>query len=66
MVKLTRCETSFPFLTLPLLELDVERTKELSATFALVTSNNDTNATTFKVLGHILLKLPGGWPSPGN
>jgi len=50
-VKLTRCEPSSLFLVPPLLELDVERTKELGATFAPVTSNNDTNATTFKVLG---------------
>jgi len=38
--------TKTSFLTPPLLELDVERTKELSVTFPLVTSNNDT---TFKV-----------------
>ena len=50
-VKLLRGEPSSPFLTPLLLELDVERTKELSAIFALVSSSNDANATEFKVLG---------------
>ena len=40
-----------PLLTPPLLELDVKQTKELGVTFALVASNDDMYATTFKVLG---------------
>jgi len=40
-----------PLLTPPVLVHDVERAKELSVPFALVTSNDDTDATTFKVLG---------------
>jgi len=35
-----------PLLTPPLLELDVERTKELGITFALVASNNDADVVT--------------------
>jgi len=40
-----------PLLAPPLLELDAERTKEVGVTFALVASNDDADATTFKVLG---------------
>jgi hypothetical protein len=48
-----------PLLTPPLLELDVERTKELGVTFAPVASNDDADAMTFKVLGRKMLKPPG-------
>ena len=45
-----RTKLGRPLLTPPLLELDVERTIELGVTFALVASNDDVDATTFKVL----------------